>query len=99
MIGLYVDDAKRDPITQPTTQLPTMRTTTILATLSLAALGTAIPSPDLLPPDNAPYIQSSFSWAAWVDSVIADPSTALSPEEALAAFNAGASNPEDLTKR
>ncbi|KAL1801380.1 hypothetical protein ACET3X_001722 [Alternaria dauci] len=74
-----------------------MKPTTLLATLSLAALGTAIPSPS---PDTSPYITSSFSWVSWVDSIIADPSTALSPEEALAAFNAGASAPEDLlTKR
>jgi hypothetical protein len=34
-----------------------------------------------------PIVQSDFSFANWVDSVIADPSTALSPEEAVAAFD------------
>ncbi|CAN9085239.1 unnamed protein product [Alternaria alternata] len=76
-----------------------MKATTILATLSLAALGAAMPSPDSPPTDTSPYIKSSFSWVDWVDSLIADPSTALSAEEALAAFEAGAEDPEDLTKR
>jgi hypothetical protein len=76
-----------------------MKATTILATLSLAALGAAMPSPDSPPTGTSPYIKSSFSWVDWVDSLIADPSTALTAEEALAAFEAGAENPEDLTKR
>ncbi|KAK3396788.1 hypothetical protein B0T20DRAFT_414496 [Sordaria brevicollis] len=36
-------------------------------------------------PDHADTTQS-FSFAAWVDTIIADPSTALKPEEAVQAF-------------
>jgi hypothetical protein len=36
---------------------------------------------------ESPIVQSDFSFENWVESVVTDPSTALSPEEAIAAFD------------
>jgi hypothetical protein len=60
-----------------------MKLFAVLSSLALAVLGTAIPSSS----SSASTARSAFSFTDWVDSVIADPSTALSPEEAVAAFN------------
>jgi hypothetical protein len=51
--------------------------------LAFAAVATAIPAGT----SNADIIQSTFSFASWVDTIIADPNTALSPEEALEQFH------------
>jgi hypothetical protein len=51
--------------------------------LALAVLATAVPSPSTEPP----IVQSDLSFANWVESVITDPSMALSPDEAVAAFD------------
>ncbi|KAI4660937.1 uncharacterized protein J4E79_005505 [Alternaria viburni] len=61
-----------------------MKTTVLLTTLTLATLAssTALKSP-----------RSTFTWTSWVDSLIADPAHAMSPEEAIAAFNTANPNP------
>lgn len=60
-----------------------MKLSTFLTALTLATLG----SSTALPP------RSTFTWTSWVDSLIADPAHAMSPSEALAAFNAVNPNP------
>jgi hypothetical protein len=60
-----------------------MRYFTMVFILALAVLATANPSPSIEPP----IVQSEFSFANWVESVITDPFTALSPEKAVAAFD------------
>jgi hypothetical protein len=82
-----------------------MNPLTLLTTLALAALSTSTaietPHPYHTPP--APLLSRSFTWSSWVDSLITDPSHALSPEEALAAFNNANtdtdSNTSDAIKR
>ena len=37
---------------------------------------------------NAPIVHPGFSFSAWVNSLIVDPGTALTPEQAIAAFEA-----------
>ncbi|KAI4710793.1 hypothetical protein J4E89_004383 [Alternaria sp. Ai002NY15] len=66
------------------TNPPNMKTTVLLTTLTLATLGssTALKTP-----------RSTFTWTSWVDSLIADPAHAMSPEEAIAAFYAANPNP------
>ena len=70
--------------TTPATNPPNMKTTVLLTTLTLATLGssTALKTP-----------RSTFTWTSWVDSLIADQAHAMSPEEAIAAFNAANPNP------
>ena len=70
--------------TTPATYTPNMKTTVLLTTLTLATLGssTALKTP-----------RSTFTWTSWVDSLIADPAHAMSPEEAIAAFHAANPNP------
>jgi hypothetical protein len=65
--------------------------------LAVAAVATAIPAGT----SGADTIQSDFSFANWVDTIIADPSTALSPEQALEQFhkeetNAGLAKRQDF---
>ena len=57
--------------------------------VSAAALATPAAAP--VPESDAPIVHSTFSFAEWVDSIIADPENALSPEEAVAAFTSSAS--------
>lgn len=49
----------------------------------------------------APTSQTTFSFAQWVEDIIANPETALSPEEAVAAANAAdvVTSAGGLTKR
>jgi hypothetical protein len=51
--------------------------------LAFAAVVTALPAGT----SDADIIESNFSFANWVDTLIADPSTALSPEDALEQFH------------
>jgi hypothetical protein len=60
-----------------------MKSFAMIFGLALAVLGTAVSSSS----SKAPIAQSNFSFASWIDSVVADPSKILSPEEAVASFN------------
>lgn len=51
-------------------------------TASIVALALAVTAAP------APTSQTTFSFAQWVEDIIANPDTALSPEEAVAAANA-----------
>ncbi|KAF1845385.1 uncharacterized protein K460DRAFT_366273 [Cucurbitaria berberidis CBS 394.84] len=66
----------------------------VVSITTLSATATAIAVPE------APLLHSDFSFSAWVDSLIADPSTALTPSEAIAAFNSSlTSSSSALSKR
>ncbi|KAF1944803.1 hypothetical protein EJ02DRAFT_509979 [Clathrospora elynae] len=69
-----------------------MKSFAILSGLALAAMVAAVPAPD----SEAPIVHSDFSFVEWVDTLIADPENALSPEEAIAAFTASSAS---LSKR
>ncbi|KAF1845383.1 uncharacterized protein K460DRAFT_366272 [Cucurbitaria berberidis CBS 394.84] len=73
-----------------------MKSAALFTTLAFAATAVAAASPAAAPVQEpeAAIVHSDFSFTAWVDSVIADPENALSPEEAVAAFNAGLSTLE-----
>jgi hypothetical protein len=62
--------------------------------LAFAAIATAIPAGT----SDTDIIESNFSFANWVDTLIADPSTALSPDEALEQFHKEETN-TGLAKR
>lgn len=55
---------------------------TAFGLLALSALGAATPTPE------SDIVHSDFSFAQWVEDIIADPDTALSPEQAIQAHNA-----------
>jgi hypothetical protein len=63
---------------------------TIIASLLFAASAYAGPAPAA--DQEAEIIHSNFSFQDWVDTLVADPSNALSPEEALAQFSAQAAS-------
>lgn len=60
-----------------------MKSFAIFATAALAAVVAASPTPQA----DTEIVHSTFSWAEWVENLIANPDTALSPEQAMAAFN------------
>lgn len=66
--------------------------TASVVALAMAAAVTAAP---------APSSETTFSFASWVEDIIANPDTALSPEQAVAAANSAAlvSSAGGLTKR
>ncbi|KAF4812554.1 hypothetical protein CGCSCA5_v009053 [Colletotrichum siamense] len=66
--------------------------TASVVALVMAAAVTAAP---------APSSETTFSFASWVEDIIANPETALSPEQAVAAANSAAlvSSAGGLTKR
>ncbi|WPJ65079.1 hypothetical protein SMAC4_13866 [Sordaria macrospora] len=58
-----------------------------LSTLPLVALGVLTSQVSAAPvAGEAAEVTTTFSFAEWVDSIIADPSTALSPKEAVQAY-------------
>ncbi|KAJ4411008.1 hypothetical protein N0V85_003882 [Neurospora sp. IMI 360204] len=58
-----------------------------LSTLPLVALGVLTSQVTAAPAvSEAAEVTTRFSFSEWVDSIIADPSTALSPEEAVQAY-------------
>jgi hypothetical protein len=64
--------------------------------ISLAAIAGAIPTGT----SDKSIIYSDFSFSSWVDNLISDPSSALTPEQALDHFNAGlTSSTNHLHKR
>ncbi|PVH96344.1 hypothetical protein DM02DRAFT_617327 [Periconia macrospinosa] len=67
-----------------------VKTFSILGFVALSALSAAIPTPEAEP--ETALIHTDFSFAKWVDSIIADPKHALTPEQALAAANASISS-------
>ncbi|KAF2248080.1 hypothetical protein BU26DRAFT_565496 [Trematosphaeria pertusa] len=58
----------------------------LLFIFSLAALTAAIPAPDTT--SDPQLIHSDFSFEKWVDDIMANPDTALTVDQALAAHNA-----------
>ncbi|CAI0649936.1 unnamed protein product [Colletotrichum noveboracense] len=66
--------------------------TASIVALAMAAAVTAAP---------APSSETTFSFASWVEDIIANPDTALSPEQAVAAANSASvvSSAGGLTKR
>ncbi|KAJ5001183.1 hypothetical protein K4K48_001711 [Colletotrichum sp. SAR 10_66] len=68
-------------------------------TASIAALALAVAVAVTAAP--APVSQTTFSFAEWVEDIIANPETALSPDDAVAAANAAeiVSSSGGLTKR
>lgn len=58
-----------------------------LSTLPLVALGVLTSQVTAAPTvAGTAEVTTRFSFSEWVDSIIADPSTALSPEEAVQAY-------------
>jgi hypothetical protein len=64
--------------------------------LSFAVLTTAVPTST----SDSSIVHSDFSFSSWVDSLISDPTSALTPEQALEHFNASlTSRSNPLQKR
>lgn len=56
-----------------------------ISLFSLVTLAAAIPAPNASAPQ---IVYTDFSWVKWVDDIMTNPDTALSPEQALASYNA-----------
>ena len=76
-----------DLLLQVPLALPKMVNFSRLSTLPLVALGVLTSQVSAAPvAGEAAEVTTTFSFAEWVDSIIADPSTALSPKEAVQAY-------------